>query len=60
MILDSGDEVYVWIGRDATADEAGAGMELATKYLDSDPTDRLSNSTSLSLMNFISEIKITV
>jgi len=40
MILDSGDEVYVWIGKDATADEAGAAMELATKYLDSDPTER--------------------
>ena len=40
MVLDSGDEVYIWIGKDATKEETGQALGLATKYLDSDPTDR--------------------
>eukprot|EP00092_Neocalanus_flemingeri_P034413 GFUD01037422.1.p1 GENE.GFUD01037422.1~~GFUD01037422.1.p1 ORF type:complete len:714 (-),score=230.81 GFUD01037422.1:107-2248(-) len=40
MMLDSGDEVYIWIGKDAAQEETDQAMGLATKYLDSDPTDR--------------------
>jgi len=40
MFLDSGDEVYIWIGKDASTDEKEKSLELAKKYLDSDPTER--------------------
>jgi len=45
MVLDSGDEVYIWIGKDATKEETGQALGLATKYLDSDPTDRSSDNS---------------
>jgi len=47
MILDSGDEVYVWVGKDAKPDEATKALDLATKYLDSDPTPRNSISSTI-------------
>jgi len=40
MVLDSGDEVYIWIGKDADKEETAQALSLAKKYLDSDPTDR--------------------
>ena len=40
MFLDSGDEIYIWVGKDATPEETGQALELATKYLDTDPTER--------------------
>ena len=40
MFLDSGDEVYIWIGKDSDSQEKDQALDLATKYLDSDPTER--------------------
>lgn len=40
MFLDSGDEVYVWIGAKADEEERSEGLEMAKKYLDADPTYR--------------------
>lgn len=40
MILDSGDEIYVWIGNEATDEEKSKGLDLAKKYLATDPTER--------------------
>ena len=40
MLLDSGDEVYLWVGEDSEAEEASRGLDLAKQYLDADPTPR--------------------
>ena len=40
MILDSGDEIYVWIGLESTSEEQELGLEMAKEYLDKDPTQR--------------------
>ena len=40
MFLDSGDEVYIWIGKDSTPEETGQALDLAKNYLDTDPTER--------------------
>jgi len=45
MILDSGDEIYVWIGQDASQDEKEKGLVLAKKYLNTDPTERDESNT---------------
>jgi len=43
MILDSGEEVYVWEGAESDAEEKVRGLDMAKKYLDADPTSRDSN-----------------
>jgi len=45
MILDSGDEIYVWIGNEAKDDEKEKGLDIAKKYLESDPTHRDGSNT---------------
>ena len=40
MILDSGEEIYVWIGKTADKNEKKGATKLAEGYLKSDPTDR--------------------
>merc|ERR1719341_2824068 len=40
MLLDSGDEVYVWVGKEADKAEIDSGLTMATQFLDSDPTPR--------------------
>ena len=40
MILDSGAEIYVWVGKDADEEEKHAGIKMAKEYLEKDPTDR--------------------
>ncbi|XP_023703559.1 gelsolin, cytoplasmic isoform X2 [Cryptotermes secundus] len=40
MVLDSGDEIYVWFGNKASEDERQMGLKMAEEYLKSDPTDR--------------------
>ena len=40
MVLDAGDELYVWIGKDSDASEKENGQEMAKKYIDADPTSR--------------------
>ena len=45
MILDSGDEIYVWIGNEVSDDEKKKGLGVAKKYLDLDPTYRNESNT---------------
>lgn len=45
MILDSGDEIYVWVGTDATDDEREKSVAMAKEYLDKDPTHRNQENT---------------
>ena len=40
MVLDAGDELYVWIGKDSDASEKESGLLMAKKYIDADPTSR--------------------
>ena len=40
MLLDSGDEVYLWLGEDSEAEEASRARDLAKQYLEADPTPR--------------------
>ena len=40
MVLDAGDELYVWIGKDSDASEKESGLQMAKKYIDADPTSR--------------------
>ena len=40
MVLDAGDELYVWIGKDSDESEKESGLQMAKKYIDSDPTSR--------------------
>ena len=32
MVLDSGDEIYVWVGQDASPDEKTKALELAKVF----------------------------
>lgn len=43
MVLDAGDELYVWIGKDSDASEKESGLQMAKKYIDADPTSRNSD-----------------
>eukprot|EP00092_Neocalanus_flemingeri_P096299 GFUD01122576.1.p1 GENE.GFUD01122576.1~~GFUD01122576.1.p1 ORF type:complete len:253 (-),score=83.88 GFUD01122576.1:197-901(-) len=45
MLLDSGDEVYVWVGKGALKDEIDSGLVMAKQFLDSDPTPRSSDNS---------------
>ena len=47
MILDAGEEVYVWIGQEADEEEKTKGLKLAQNYLDADPTTRYVSNTSM-------------
>ena len=49
MLLDSGDEVYLWIGEESDPEEASRARELAKQYLDADPTPRYNASSERSL-----------
>ncbi|KAK5910641.1 hypothetical protein CesoFtcFv8_000254 [Champsocephalus esox] len=40
MILDTWDQVFVWIGNEARDEEKQEAADSAVKYLDSDPADR--------------------
>ena len=40
MILDSGAELYVWIGKNADEVEKSRALDTAREYLAKDPTDR--------------------
>lgn len=45
MILDSGDEIYVWVGKDSDEEERKKAMEMAKEYLAKDPSHRDENNT---------------
>jgi len=51
MILDSGDEIYVWIGNDADENEKRESLKLAKNYIDTDPTVRNSSNTLIFTVN---------
>ncbi|XP_075879660.1 scinderin like a [Nelusetta ayraudi] len=40
MILDTWDQIYLWIGKDARDDEKKGSLKIAEDYLDSDPSGR--------------------
>lgn len=40
MVLDGGDEVYVWEGEGATDEEKEKSMNMAEQYIEKDPTER--------------------
>ena len=40
MVLDSGDALYIWIGKGANDEEKEKSLEMAEEYIKSDPTDR--------------------
>lgn len=40
MILDTWDQVFVWIGNEANEDEKSEALTLAAKYIESDPAGR--------------------
>eukprot|EP00730_Choanoeca_flexa_P008954 TRINITY_DN12561_c0_g5_i1.p1 TRINITY_DN12561_c0_g5~~TRINITY_DN12561_c0_g5_i1.p1 ORF type:complete len:835 (+),score=300.76 TRINITY_DN12561_c0_g5_i1:1495-3999(+) len=47
MILDAFFEVFVWIGAGANVEERKKALETAKEYIDSDPTGRTSDDTSI-------------
>ena len=51
MILDSGAELYVWIGKTADAKEKKGATKLAEDYLKSDPTGRTLSDTLIFTIN---------
>lgn len=40
MVLDGGDEIYIWIGDGSTEEEREKSTEMAYEYIRTDPTDR--------------------
>lgn len=47
MLMDAGDEIYMWVGSGATADENGRILDMAKKYIKSEPTHRTIDSVSV-------------
>ncbi|XP_046804094.1 gelsolin isoform X1 [Lucilia cuprina] len=47
MLMDAGDEIYMWVGSGATADENGKILDMAKKYIKSEPTDRTIDTVSV-------------
>ncbi|CAG0902194.1 unnamed protein product [Darwinula stevensoni] len=45
MVLDTGAEVYVWVGEGASPEERQNGFQMAEEYIRTDPTDREKDST---------------
>lgn len=40
MILDGGDELYIWEGKDSSEEERRKSLEVAQQYIRNDPSDR--------------------
>lgn len=40
MVLDTGDEVFIWVGNGASDDEKSGALKMAEEYIRTDPTDR--------------------
>ncbi|XP_055532240.1 gelsolin, cytoplasmic-like isoform X2 [Wyeomyia smithii] len=40
MVLDGGDEIYVWIGNGATDEERAKSIDMAKQYIRTDPSER--------------------
>jgi len=50
MVLDSGVEIYVWVGIHATTQEQEAGFSMAQEYLRTEPSQRAVDSTLIFLI----------
>lgn len=44
MVLDSGMEIYVWVGKDSTTEEQKAGFKMAQEYIKTEPSHRVAES----------------
>lgn len=51
MMLDSGDEIYIWIGKGSTEEERTKSLEIAMEYVKTDPTQRDLDNTSIITVN---------
>lgn len=51
MVLDSGDEVYVWVGRGSDDQEKEKALEMAKNYIKTDPTERSLDTTVILRIN---------
>ncbi|XP_057374206.1 gelsolin, cytoplasmic-like [Daphnia carinata] len=51
MVLDSGHEIYVWIGLHSTDEERAAGFKLAQEYLKTEPSQRSVDSTLIFIIH---------
>lgn len=51
MVLDSGDEVYVWIGKGASDEEKEKAWAMAKDYISTDPTERSLEKTVILRLN---------
>uniref|UniRef100_A0A1I8NXC0 Gelsolin n=2 Tax=Stomoxys calcitrans TaxID=35570 RepID=A0A1I8NXC0_STOCA len=47
MLVDAGDEIYMWVGSGATEDENNRILDMAKKYIRSEPTDRTIDTVSV-------------
>ncbi|XP_017848746.1 gelsolin isoform X2 [Drosophila busckii] len=47
MLLDAGDEIYMWVGSGATAEENGKILDMAKRYIHSEPTSRTMDTVSI-------------
>ena len=50
MVLDSGHEIYTWVGVHATEQELEAGFRMAQEYLRTEPSSRSVDSTLIFLI----------
>jgi len=50
MVLDSGLEIYVWVGIHSTEQEQEAGFSMAQEYLRTEPSQRVVDSTPIFLI----------
>lgn len=51
MVLDSGDEVYVWVGRGSDDQEKEKAFAMAENYIKTDPTERSLDTTVIVRVN---------
>lgn len=51
MVLDSGDEVYIWVGQGSDEQEKKRAFTMAENYIRTDPTERTLDSTVLLRVN---------
>ncbi|XP_071551648.1 gelsolin, cytoplasmic isoform X2 [Panulirus ornatus] len=51
MVLDSGDEVYVWVGQGSDDQEKEKAFAMAENYIKTDPTERTLDSTVILRIN---------
>lgn len=47
MLLDAGDEIYLWVGSGASVEENAKILQMAKKYIKQEPTDRTVDTVSV-------------